>query len=82
MRLSFKPSEVAERYRIDTDKVFAWIRTGELPAINIAQSRGGRPRWRITPEALAAFEAARAAQPVIRQTRRRRRQPEAAGNWV
>ncbi len=53
--------------------VLAWIRTGELHAVNVAARAGGRPRWRISVEALERFDEARssripgrAAQPKVR----------------
>jgi hypothetical protein len=46
---------------VSPDKVRAWIRRGELAAINVASARCGRPQLRVTPEALANFEAARSA---------------------
>jgi excisionase family DNA binding protein len=67
-------AEVARRYRVGPDKVRRWIARGELAAINTAATLCGRPRWVITPEALAAFERGRAATtPARRSTRRRRR---------
>ena len=40
-------------------------------------TRGGRPRWVITPEALAAFERARTGGPATQQVPRRRRRLQA-----
>jgi hypothetical protein len=65
-------AEVARRYRVSPDRVRAWIAAGQLRAINRTDSCLGRPRWVIPPEALAAFEAARAAAPPPRPARRRR----------
>ena len=67
--------EIARRYTCDPHKVAAWIRSGELRAVNLATSAGGRPRWRISPSDLALFEAARSAGPQPRTIRRRRRDP-------
>jgi hypothetical protein len=67
------PPQLAERYGVDPNKVLGWIRRGELAAVNVATTTGGRPRWRVSPEALAAFEAARAAGPAPHITRIRRR---------
>ena len=54
-------------------KILAWIRAGELAAVDLAESRGGRPRWKILPAAVDEFLAARAAQPPTPRDRRRRR---------
>jgi hypothetical protein len=71
------PPEVARRYGVDPSKVIGWIKAGELRAIDVAQRRGGRPRYRILPADLAAFEARRAAGVTCKlTTRRRRTQPE------
>ncbi len=53
------PPEVAARYRVKPDKVLGWIRTGQLRAVNVSDSR--RPRWRIAPADLEAFEEKRTA---------------------
>lgn len=68
-------SEIAELLAISPDKPLAWIKSGELKAFNAATSRVGKPRWRISGEAFAEFQAARAAvatavQPIKRQSRR------------
>jgi transposase len=65
--------QVAARYGINPSKVIYWIRTGALRGVNIAHRHGGRPRWRISSESLAEFEAARSATPPIPTPRRRRR---------
>jgi hypothetical protein len=51
------PNEVAKRLRVNADKVRAWIKCGKLDAINTASAKCGKPRWVVTPEALARFEA-------------------------
>lgn len=45
--------QVAKRYGVKVITVWAWIREKKLPAIRIGKG------YRITPEDLAAFEAAR-----------------------
>ena len=71
------PPEIAELYRVDPNKILGWIRRGELRTVNVATSTGGRPRYRISPADLAAFEAARAAGPAPRVSRvRRRKDPQ------
>ena len=52
-------------------KLVAWIKGGELSAINVATKPGGRPRYRITPEALDAFLAVRSVLPTPKASRRR-----------
>jgi hypothetical protein len=68
--------EFARRYRIGKDRVRAMIRRGELAAINTAPHRCGRPRFIITPEAMAAFEQGHAAQADTPKPRRKKRRPK------
>jgi transposase len=70
--------EVARRYRVSPGRVSTWIRTGQLEAVDTSTMRCGRPRWVITPEALARFEAGRRAAEPPKPPRRRRRQPAMA----
>lgn len=72
---ALKVREVAERLRVKPDAILAWIRAGELRAIDVSQRRGKRPRWRILASALAAFEASRMAQPPATAVRRRKTAP-------
>jgi hypothetical protein len=69
--------EVADRFVVDPHAVLGWIKNGELRAVNCGRKPGAKkPRWRITPEALAEFERVRQAIPSQVTTRiRRRRQP-------
>jgi hypothetical protein len=67
-------ADFARRYRVGEDKVRSWIVRGELAAINTAAVLCGRPRWVITPDALAAFERRRGAGTPAKPSRRRRRQ--------
>jgi excisionase family DNA binding protein len=73
-RTKLTPPEVAARYGVSPDKVLAWIRAGELRAVNIATRPTGKPRWLIDEADLAAFERRRTAQvvPVVTPRRRRR----------
>jgi hypothetical protein len=58
---------------VGEDKVRAWIKRGELAAVNTGSALCGRRRWVIPPEALAAFEHRRAGGPAPKPQRRRRR---------
>ncbi len=69
--------EVASRFRVGQDKVRAWIRRGELKAVNTAAVLCGRPRFVVTREALAAFEMKRATTAPPKPRRRRPRRSEA-----
>jgi excisionase family DNA binding protein len=68
--------ELARRYRVGRGKILAWIRKGELPAVNTAGALCGRPRWVVTADGVAAFEGRRGAAAPPRPPRRRRRAVE------
>ncbi len=65
--------DVARRYRVSPDKVRAWIARGELRAVNTSTALCGRPRWVVSPDALAEFERRRAGGPPPPKPRRQRR---------
>lgn len=69
------PPALAKRWGVGADKVLAFIKSGELRAVNLATKQRGRPRWHIPDEAIEAFELRRAAhattQPAPRAQRRR-----------
>jgi len=70
------PPQVASRLRVSPEKVIAWIRAGELRAIDVATRGSRRPRYRIDPADLAAFESGRAVVAKPATSQRRRRNPE------
>ncbi len=74
------PPQLARELQVTPEKVIAWIRSGELRAVNVALHAGGRPRWVIDRQDIAAFEASRASKPTPRP-RRRRRQIEVEENF-
>jgi len=55
----FTPPQVARERAVRVGKVLAWIASGELEAVNHATGVLGRPRWRVSAEALRAFDRAR-----------------------
>jgi hypothetical protein len=57
------PRRYANSRNINVSKVLTWIRSGELRAVNLAVRPEGRPRWKLTPEAIAEFEAKRSSTP-------------------
>jgi len=75
-------NELAKAWRVTPDHVRGLIRSGQLPAVNIAMSPGAkRPQWRIRPEDLERFTAARrAVEPAGDQPKRKRRR--AVRQWV
>jgi excisionase family DNA binding protein len=72
-------SEVAERERVKPDTVRGWIRSGELPAIDLARRGAKRPRFRIRLEDLQAFERGRCAGSPTPQPAPRRKAAKTSG---
>jgi excisionase family DNA binding protein len=69
--------DLCERYGVTVHTVLGWIRAGELRAINVGRRHSARkPRWRITEEALTAFELARTPSPPAPRRRRNKRPAE------
>jgi predicted site-specific integrase-resolvase len=77
------PREIARVRRVSVSKIHAWIRSGELDAVNLATSRMGRPRWRISQESLAAFDRCRSSRAALtpRVQRRRRFSDSSEKAW-
>jgi transposase len=64
------------RFGVSTHTVLGWVNSGELKALNVGVTLGKKkPRWRITADALAAFEAARAPTPAPARVAGRKKQP-------
>jgi hypothetical protein len=73
MPTKITPPRLARRWGISDDKVLAWIRSGELRAMDASTKRGGRPRFLIDEADIAAFEAARAISgPAASRPRKKR----------
>ena len=69
------PPAVARLLGIKPERVIEFIRAGELRAVDVARRGSMRPRYRISPDALAAFEAARSVTPLPKPSRRHRESP-------
>ena len=52
MSEAFTPVEVAKRHGVQRAKVWAWIKSGDLRAINVAKTSSGAPRYSILREDL------------------------------
>jgi excisionase family DNA binding protein len=66
---------VAHLLGIDHSKVLRWIASGELPAIDVSQNHGGRPRWRVDPADLDSFLLRRRTRSAPAAGPRRQRMP-------
>ncbi len=62
-RTKLTPPELARLWGLSRAKVVAFIRSGELQAINVANARCSRPRYLIDREDIAVFEKARRVIP-------------------
>jgi hypothetical protein len=72
----YSVNDVSQRYSVNLQTVLGWIANGELKAINVGRAPGRKkPRWRITQDALDAFELRRT--PTTTQPRAKRRQQPA-----
>ena len=71
--MTFGVKDLCDRFAVGEHTVLGWIRRGELVAIDVSRNQGGRPKWRVTEEALENFELLRTHQPPA--PRRRRRKP-------
>jgi excisionase family DNA binding protein len=75
--MTYSVKDLCERYAVGEHTVLAWIKSGDLLAVNVGRRIGGKVKWRITADALRAFEQLRAAsQPTPAPVRRRRRSTE------
>ncbi len=64
------PPQVAKRYGVSADTVRTWIQSGQLKATNL--SKAGRPRYKVTSQALDEFNKVRAVQECPKVERRRK----------
>lgn len=79
----YSVAEVAQRLAINETKVGKLIKSGEIVAIDVSYKPGaGRPRWRISPQALAAFEASRSSIPAPPPKPRRKAVPRPSREYV
>jgi hypothetical protein len=66
------PNELARILRVSPDQVRAWIKSGELGAIDTSRRRCGRPRFVVLPHHLAEWERRRSAAQPPKPARRKR----------
>ncbi len=69
--------DLCERFAVGEGTILGWIARGELKALNVARQTGTRPKWRVSPEALAAFELLRTPTPPTPKPARRKRPADA-----
>ena len=64
--------DVAQRWQSKDERVLAAIATKDLIAMDISPKGSKRPTWRITPEALDAYERLRTTVAPVKPATRRR----------
>jgi hypothetical protein len=69
----YTTSDLAAYFRVSEDKIRGWIIRGEMRACNTATRLSGRPRYVVSPNALAEFERKRSAAPPPKPRRIRKR---------
>jgi excisionase family DNA binding protein len=75
--------EIAERYGVKKQIVLAWIKNGELRAIDVRARDANRPRFKVLPADLIAFEAKRVVRPqLVTATHRRRAHAESTATPI
>lgn len=62
--------QVAERYGVRPHTVLAWIKCGDLAALNVGMKRGSRPSWRVSEKAIDDFETVRTTVPKEKPVRK------------
>ena len=62
---------IAAKLDVRQEAVLTLIRSGQLKAFSIALKPGGKPRWRISSDALKEFIDSRTFQPAAPRRRRR-----------
>jgi len=76
------PPELARLWGVTVEKIHAFIRAGELRAINGASpGRNQRPRWLIDAKDIEDFERRREATPPPPKTARRKRRERSADDY-
>ncbi|MGH7172808.1 MAG: helix-turn-helix domain-containing protein [Gemmataceae bacterium] len=72
--MTFTVRDISARFGVGEHTVLAWINSGELRAVNVGRRPGAKKRrWRISQQALDAFELARTHTPPPPRTKRRKR---------
>lgn len=83
MSRTFSVDQLADRFQVDREVVTAWIRAGELAAVNVCvKPNTKKPRWRVTEDGVASFEKRRAVAPPASVRRKRRLSKASASPWA
>ena len=66
--MSRKPQQLAERWQCTTEHVLDLIHNNRLKAFSLSKPGSKRPRYRITDEAVAEYEAQHQTQVPVNKT--------------
>jgi len=69
LAICYTPPQLARRWKRKPESIIRMIRDGRLAGFNLA-APGKRPQWRISPEAVQAFEQGQLPQPKQQVNRR------------
>jgi len=81
-RRKITPPQYARQLGVDKAKVIAWIRSGELRAIDASTHRGTKPRFLIDVADIEAFEQDREVLPACPPPRVRRNRRSTVKQYV
>lgn len=78
------PPAIAAQLGMDVHRVLAAIRRGDLQAVDLREPGSSRPRYRVSPEALDKYLAARMVQapPARARRQQRKRRPADLPRYV
>lgn len=70
--MTYSIKDLQEKYAVGEHTILRWIHQGDLIALDVSRTKGGRPKWRVTAESLVAFEQTRSSSPPAPKPSRRR----------
>lgn len=76
-RTKLKPSEIAGMWGISQETVIRFIKSGDLPAIDISPRRATKPQYLVDVSDLEAFERSRQVDPDVKPAKRTKRKKPA-----
>lgn len=76
------PAAYARQLGVGVHKILALIASGEIKAVDVRSPESGSPRWRISAEAVADFEARRSNTPATPKPKPRRKRTALVTQYV
>ncbi len=77
--MTFTPPQIAARWKCKPDAVRRLLERGLLIGFNVGSPDATRPRWRVTLDAVLAYEAGRKPEPPQPRRRKQSRHPVPSG---